>query len=340
MLSFFKRTENTDALAIEWLALLQSNELSEQQKQDFFCWLEADVSHQQAYIRAEQLWQKSEVLVSSRKKITGKTSTIGIFNNHPYSLFPVGIACACALLVGLFFFFQPRHEILEYQTIVGQQKVVTLSDGSELTLNTDSHARININNTTRTVFLERGEALFDVSSDESRPFDVVTRSGVVRVMGTVFSVFDNGKQTLVTVVEGRVGLEKNHLSQENLTSMDTKSSKKFSANIVLNADEQLTLEQAEVETQPKKVRAKSLISWKNKKLIYDGETLINVIRGVNRYYDIEIVIGDESIAERKLVGIIAVNDFDSTLRSLEEVLELKSVVQEQGKRVILYARNN
>ncbi len=334
MFSLFTSRKKIDTCAAEWLSRLQSAELSEQQKEEFFSWLKADASHQQAYIAAEKLWERSEVLKSHQNAIVGRKPLLNILN---IDLNPaiIGSVCSIALVIVLsvFWFSSFHRDTLEYQTTIGEQLRVHLSDGSELILNTDSSVRVDISSSARTVFLERGEALFDVHSDEKRPFDVVTRSGTVRVKGTVFSVFDSGEQTIVTVVEGQVALAGGHS-----TGTETGNSGKFQADITLSANEQIALESSQDKSRLISVSANTLVSWRDRKLIYREEPLINVLRDVNRYYDTEIVIGDESLADQKLFGVIVTNDFDKTLRALEEALGLKSVIEKHNNRAVLYTR--
>ncbi len=63
-----------------------------------------------------------------------------------------------------------------------------LNDGSVVNLNTNSLMRVQLTPELRHVVLERGEALFKVTHDKKRPFDVDAGSTTVRAVGTEFSV--------------------------------------------------------------------------------------------------------------------------------------------------------
>lgn len=340
--TFFKPTKNVDQNAIEWLSVLQSDDLSDTQKQHFFIWLNDDVSHQQAYIRAEKVWEQTDALAAVQHDITGKQSTFLLPRLNFTSQY-AGMAACTLLIVVVFGFFltsKTNDEVdpyitSTYTTSIGEQIAVTLPDGSILTLNTDSEVRVSFNRKERLIYLDKGEALFDVRSEKQRPFDVVTRSGIVRVKGTVFSVFDDGVNTLVTVIEGEVGLDKKRPVTSELDAKRQRAS--FAADITLSANEQLFIELAEDVTTPQKVSAKSLVSWKNKKLIYNEHSLEKVLSDVNRYYDTKFIIGDDIIATRKVVGVIAIDDFAKTLSTLEETFHLNGVVDIARKQVVLYA---
>lgn len=327
-----------DQHAIEWLSALQSEDLSDVQKQHFFIWLNEDVAHQQAYIRAEKVWEQTDALIDVQHKITGKQRSL-LLPRLRFTPQYIGMtSCTLLAVVVCGFFLTSKtndglHITSTYITSIGEQAAVTLPDNSMLTLNTDSEVRVSFNRTERVIYLDKGEALFDVQSDKRRPFDVVTRSGVVRVKGTVFSVFDDGVNTLVTVVEGKVGLDKKSLVESELRP---KRDTSFVADITLSANEQLSIELAEDANAPQKVSAKSLVSWKNKKLIYNDHSLENVLNDVNRYYDIKFIIGDDMIATRKVVGVIMIDDFTKTLNTLEETFRLNGVIDTARKQVVLY----
>lgn len=93
---------------------------------------------------------------------------------------------------------------LELKTPQGRQQVQVLADGSRLTLNGDSQARVALARRKRDVRLDRGEAFFKVAHDPSRPFTVHARDASVTALGTAFNVNRLADATEVTVREGKV----------------------------------------------------------------------------------------------------------------------------------------
>jgi transmembrane sensor len=92
-----------------------------------------------------------------------------------------------------------------YATGVGENRKIVLEDGSTIQLNTDSHVRMTFTSHRREAHLFRGEALFDVSYDAQRPFDVVTQCGTLRALSTTFVVYARPNGTCDLIVEsGRV----------------------------------------------------------------------------------------------------------------------------------------
>ena len=107
----------------------------------------------------------------------------------------VGIGLWAVLSGGL-------QEGIRYASAVGEQRVVTLDDGSVVTLNTASEIRVYYSERRRRVDLVKGQAAFDVASDPARPFQTYTDEGMIFVLGTVYDVRLREGETVFTLVEG------------------------------------------------------------------------------------------------------------------------------------------
>ena len=103
---------------------------------------------------------------------------------------------------GMFTEAQPTH----FLTQVGEQKTIALSDGSTVILNTDSVLDIELTENSRIMRLTQGEAHFDVAPNPDRPFLVYAGDGIVKAVGTAFTVYLRKKAVEVTVSEGVVAL--------------------------------------------------------------------------------------------------------------------------------------
>lgn len=122
----------------------------------------------------------------------------------------VGVAAAIA--VGVFFGF--RHyktdTPIAVETLSAPAGLITesiLSDGTKICLNAGSKLEIiNYKKNERRVRLY-GEAYFDVTRDEMRPFIVETGKIAVRVLGTEFNVNSKGDEHSVVLVRGAVQVD-------------------------------------------------------------------------------------------------------------------------------------
>lgn len=75
-----------------------------------------------------------------------------------------------------------------YATRKGEKRVVSLDDGSVITLNTSTRLQVRYTKGRRQIHLTEGEALFDVAKDHRRPFVVTARNADVQAVGTSFTV--------------------------------------------------------------------------------------------------------------------------------------------------------
>jgi transmembrane sensor len=132
-------------------------------------------------------------------------------------LWQTAIPILFILLAGIFLLpkYLEKSEPMEVREVVylkksterGQKLNIQLSDGSRVTLNSASSILFeeNFNDSIRLIALE-GEAFFDVTSDNSRPFTVVTGDIQTIALGTSFNIEyrPENKDNKVSLVNGKV----------------------------------------------------------------------------------------------------------------------------------------
>lgn len=323
MMTLPSKQDIAEQAAIEWLATLQSPSLSKEEEQSFFKWLEKSPENQAAYIKAEQLWERGDQLnqipLAEEKRF---------FNFEwlfkPYPMAGTALCCCLAILFSAIIFWPSPTWTQAYTTALGEQKTVMLPDNSSILINTNSKLTVEYNKERRVVRLLSGEAFFSVTSAPEQAFDVITSRGTVRVLGTQFSVDTSSPKTLITVLEGKVAL-----------GNTTNTKEKFKANTTLTQNEQLSIEEARLGTPPKKVDALNKLAWRNKKLIYRGEKLIDVIRDINRYYESKLFLNKPTLGEKEVIAVLQLDNFSNTLNSLKSSLNLASSPNEDMTEITL-----
>lgn len=196
----------------------------------------------------------------------------------------------------------------EITTSKGQRTNLRLSDGSLVTLNAESRLEIpeNFGNPSRTIYLE-GEGFFEVEHDEDHPFVVMTPQGYVKDLGTQFNVkaYDSsevevalkeGLASLGNIKEGKLQKELVELSPGKLGIL-----KKVGG---LTVSDITDMEQ--------------FTGWAEGKLVFRETPFSEVIKRLERWFDIECVIKDSQLADRTLTATY--NDMP-----LDEVLEVLSI---------------
>ena len=130
------------------------------------------------------------------------------FADSPFQRWPLQISAllAVSVIIAASLLMGPLHHPSRIVTAAGEQRSVTLADGTILELNTDSDARIAFTAGERRVILARGEGRFTVAHEAVRPFFVSTPQLTLKTIGTVFKVRTAKKQTDVTVFEGRLAI--------------------------------------------------------------------------------------------------------------------------------------
>lgn len=133
-------------------------------------------------------------------------------------------AVAAGIIIGLFLLIKPaKHTAPAYTTVTtknGQRSVVTIHDGTRLTLNAGTTLRVyNDFSTERRVDLVDGEVFFEVKRDEHRPFRIHSNDLTISVLGTSFDVsaYTDMKKISVGVVTGKVSVKRDTATLDVLT---------------------------------------------------------------------------------------------------------------------------
>ncbi len=301
--NIFRRSRTPEEYAIEWLVRLNSPYLNDTDKNAFFHWLNASPINQAAYIEAERLSLSCD---KAALKLNHAPSNRSFYFPGWKPVMASVVLGLSILLYSYYSVFNSNLELQEYQTSVGQQKQVNLEDGSSLWLNTKTKVRIEKNKSNYIAFLDKGEVLFNITPNSNRYFDVQVNGNTVRVLGTTFSVSRLKHGTLVTVMEGEVAVGE-----------EAKASDQFSATVTLKNNQQLNLNNLQAGVLPSTVDSKKALAWREGRLIYRGEPLEHVVNDLNRYFETQIEIADESLKDNKvLVTLSLENNVDVAVSKL------------------------
>lgn len=187
------------------------------------------------------------------------------------------------------------YRVLETQN--GERASYNLSDGSKVFLHAGSKLRIpnNFNEDSRELILE-GEAYFDVSHNPEKPFIVQSELSYTKVIGTKFLVHawpDENREVEVVVSEGKVLLGDSRYQNEE---------HKKEAFITKNQKGVLTADNGPVITEENDIEWYT--GWTEGRLVFNNRELGEVLPRLERWYDIDIRVSDESISKRKITAEI------------------------------------
>jgi transmembrane sensor len=215
----------------------------------------------------------------------------------------------------------------EYTTARGQRAEVTLVDGTRAWLNAAS--RLRVPNTygadTRDVELE-GEAFFVVHHDAKRPFRVYARGAVSEDLGTELSVrsYPEDSAVVVLVASGKVAM--------GLVS----ASMRPDGKVALDSGQMGRLDRTGRMTVTDGVDLSGPLGWRDGRLEFDQRPLADVLRELGRWYDLDNVLDDSSLARVPLTFALDRHPADEALDIVAGVVGLRYV--REGRQVQLFAQ--
>ena len=200
---------------------------------------------------------------------------------------------------------------LEIETLIfhslkvpyGKRFDIVLSDNSKVYLNSGSILRYPVkflNNQIREVFLE-GEAFFEVSKNEKNIFRVNSNGINVEVYGTKFN-FKNYPEDYVSdvvLVNGSVGI----------SNSENKSITKLSPGFKGSVDKE------NYKVEKVKINTKIYTSWIEGQVVFRGESFNQIIKKLERLYNVTIINNNEKISEELFNASI-----DTENEKIEDVL--------------------
>jgi ferric-dicitrate binding protein FerR (iron transport regulator) len=261
----------------------------------------------------------------------------------------IGIAASIMILVATSLFYgiqnyrisRLKETVNQISVPLGSRSMVVLPDGSQVWLNSGSKLFYPSGfwDKSRKVTLE-GEGFFDVKNDLNSPFIVSAGGLKIKVLGTSFNVksYPDEKTVETILVKGIV--EVNTLNETGLLSP-----------IILAPNQKLTYTKSEgsmnlvtIEKGIKQEKSKDLkveipdifnfkiatrinpeifTSWKDGKLIIDGETLESLIPKLERFYNVRISLQDESLKTLKYSGVLEEITIEEVLRAIQSTSPIR-----------------
>lgn len=208
----------------------------------------------------------------------------------------------------------------------GRRSKITLSEGTTVWLNSGSklvYPAVFAENK-REVYLD-GEAIFNVSKDPAKPFIVKSQQFDIEVIGTIFNLnaYSEDKISSTVLKEGSI-----KLSRKTKAFLPAK-------NKMISPGEMVTFDATEEKFNSRRVDPSDYLSWHHGYYVFRSETLGNILTRVSRYYNIEIELQDEPLAQVTFSGRL---DLKS---SPEEVLNtIKKTTpfnfKEEEQRITIY----
>lgn len=228
-----------------------------------------------------------------------------------------------------------------YVTLIGEQSSVPLPDGSLVNLNTRSSMRVAYSAHYRDIFLDDGEALFDVAENIERPFRVITDQLMIVATGTQFNVRMDGEEVTVTVVEGGVDVTSMRGDLEAYTESDGNAgATETRVPMHLEVGQQARIRSGSREAEIIDAVVEKAIAWREHRLIFESVPLQQVIEEFNRYNDPPTLIEDEQLQTLAISGIFRSDDRQSFLQFLQQMGLAEFAERPDGAIALTRAKND
>jgi transmembrane sensor len=348
-----------------WLAKRESGSWSAEDEARFKHWLDASTANRVAFLRQEGAWEHALRLQALRghtppgtvpspdewrlspfvsdgsarlrphdpeaRPETIDTGTVVAASHRRWIRWTLAASVILAVVGALTWHLSSRGPY--YHTAVGGLASVPMTDGSRVTLNTDSAIRLAVTERERRVQLERGEAFFEVAKDPTRPFVVVAGNKRVIAVGTKFSVRRSGNDLGVFVTEGKVRLEDDSFLASSPTPSPRQADSLLAAGTIARAGD------SGVVVQEKPLpEVQDFLSWRSGYLTFRDIPLADAIAEFNRYNEQKIFIEDATVAALRFSGKIRPTNFEAFVRLLEDAFPIRAR-HTDGRIVLTDARH-
>jgi transmembrane sensor len=311
--------------AIDWLVLLRSGAAGDDDRQRFAEWLAQGPEHASAFRDAERLWASvADALSDEAGDRAEPPATTGLPEKRPSPssplhrrrLRPARWAVAAVLLLGLG--LQGLHVsdfwLSDYATDTGEQKQVSLDDGSTVLLDTDTAIALDWTPSRRLIRLRHGRAVFTVAPDAARPFEVKTGPAVVRALGTVFEVSESAAGAIAVTVQ-------EHAVSVRLADGPTDSAQ---AAVHVVSGQRVTYSPTQGLSPPEKADMSQATAWQRHKLLFKDQPLVKAVAELERYRRGKILIADSRLNDLRISGVFSLDDSDAILTAVEHALGIRS----------------
>ncbi len=316
-----------DDQAADWVACLMSPECTPQDRAAFEDWLAQSPEHIPAYLEAERVHALTAALASDDLiRAAARAARREAPTRRIGKVLGPALAAALVAAVGVVVFWPRETPVAEqtYATQMGQQRQVTLADGTAVTLDADTRLVTRFDADHRRVELQQGRAQFVVGKDP-RPFAVHAGAGIVRDIGTTFQVSRLGKAVHVALLDGQVEV-----------STDVNGTAHRS---LLVPGEGITVDDAGSIGSPTPLDIAQVQSWPKGDLVFRQQRLDDLLAQMNRYSPQQVSLADPQLGALAVSGVFHVGDQASLVAALERGWSLRAVRASENE-IVLHGPNS
>ncbi len=291
-----------EAEAADWVIRAQSGVISESEIIALTDWLDASPRHARAYAEALTVWGDLDATEPAPTRTPVVHPLKPRHLTRRFGLMAMGAGGLAAVAAGVFLLASGAlSSVQTYTTHKGERQTVTLADGTQLRLNTDTHLSVKMTRSARTVTLDKGEVSVTVAHKADQPFRLLTGQLTLTDIGTEFNVARLNGEVRVAVREGEVEMA-DHSAASRLLPGDLGTYREASGT------RQLT-----------KADPAEAFAWQSSRAIYRNQPLSAVAADLNRYFDKPIIVEGDA-AQLRLNAILTLDSQTAVAGRIAEFL--------------------
>ncbi|MDR8391863.1 FecR domain-containing protein [Aliifodinibius sp. S!AR15-10] len=269
-------------------------------------------------IDVEKGWKDIETSLEEKPTLHKVEATPGPRNQGLAWIWRVAAALLIAGITGLSVYYYQEKEPVKQEQVVqhevktqyGERKTISLTDGSQITLNAHStliYKTSNVDNFDIEVYLE-GEAYFSVSDrkeNNASPFRVRTAAGQIQVLGTEFVVSARNSRTRVILKEGSVAVDPLKPQQQ----------------VLLKPGEMAEFDSSWDAVRTKLVNPEVYTSWRTRVLVFDKTPLAEVVDRLEYTFGVNVIVREPDLFKQKITGSIENEGLEVITSALARTLD-------------------
>lgn len=294
--------------ALEWILLLDENNFSQEQLNEFEAWKNKSEKHQYIWHKIENTHKKLTMHSQQLPKHLTK-NILSNKNNHklmPYKFLYIVLIGGSAYI----YMFNDYDFSADYQTRYGEQKTVILDDGTRILLNNKTAFNVNYDENRREIALKFGEIYIETAKDHKhRPFTVLNKEGVILALGTAFNVQQNNHFTTLSVIEHAVEVQPIQSQQKQ----------------ILKAGYSVNFDASQISKMMNN-RAENLF-WHKGLVLVNRTSLDEFSKIIEKNYGIKVLISSdfslEDLAKIEISGSFPIHDQARLIELLEQSYPIK-----------------
>ncbi|TDR84523.1 FecR family protein [Enterovirga rhinocerotis] len=293
--------------ARDWVARISSGTMSDAELDRFKAWRAASPENDAAFLRERAFWQELGAL-DARPPLERRPPRQAHSGRRAFLVGGSAAIAASAVVVAA-----PRLRLLwdaDHRTAAGEQREVSLPDGTRVALNTDSALAVRYEPGLRLVALLRGEALFDVKADGAGPFRVAAQDGITSTDWGSFAVRATDDEVAVTVTAGRTSVVSPGPSDPAAVPR-TKA-------IEIDPAQQTRYRPGGLPLPAVAVDLGQELAWRTGRVIFDGRPFAEALAELGRYVPERIVLADRDRARDPVSAVFSIREAGAAIAALAE----------------------